>query len=390
MMKAQKSIPMAIIMVAFAVCIATVNSRNFVLGPTFLGWSDAEAYCLSSGMRFASMHNAEEAVAAQAVCTAGDPEGYGCWIGLIQYEVNVWSWRDGSPTDYGFDSNSDPTGEFPWGDGQPTNMPAESCGLLANGWSDGYCSSAERFPLCADEYTPPAEDESLQLSVENIEPVSNNNVGSIDITDEMQIDFSFTVRSTTENGYIVKVGDSMPAVVVLSSEIYLAFNPMYTAIYTDVPLVDGETYAVCVCLTQSSLSVTIDGNSVYQSGVRSHDLSTADVYVTPDVNQVGTKPADVFINYLRIYDACGAAQGGNPMVVHEEPTFSSPIPADTYYSPWSMHDITVGLLATSNVIFLLVIACMCVKSRLKKVDVKDLTSAYEVTGAVDEPLNSDI
>ena len=133
----------------------------------FLPWNEANEFCQDIGSNLASIHSSYEFILAQEVCTGSD-----CWIGLTDIDSEgVWTWDDGSITDYGFVNNNNTkptTGTNPWGYYEPNNYAGnEDCTHL--GWSDGLWNDA----ACTNGYLPICQNVT-ESSYKTKSPTSNH------------------------------------------------------------------------------------------------------------------------------------------------------------------------------------------------------------------------
>merc|ERR1719361_1985791 len=120
----------------------TANPTNefhgqFIVGDSYMTFSDAEDWCNSQGVHLASIHSDEEHAAAFAVCTD-------CWIGLhcIGNTQFDFEWTDGTIWNY---ENWDSDQPNNW---QNTNQDCVHMWSLGK-WNDNGCTQTFR-PLCND------------------------------------------------------------------------------------------------------------------------------------------------------------------------------------------------------------------------------------------------
>jgi len=140
-------VPFAIIAVFRA---SAADEDTFFTGPSKMDWSSAEEYCVDNGGHLASINSQTEYDAAKAVCAAGSGS---CWLGLHSDDGNSgpWSWTDGSPLDFGFNSDGTPTtGINPWNGGEPSHN-GEDCvhmwDFFGYKYNDVGCTG-NYIPLC--------------------------------------------------------------------------------------------------------------------------------------------------------------------------------------------------------------------------------------------------
>ena len=135
------------------------NIEGYIIGTTPVNsYAAANAYCNSQGSELATILDATDQAAAQALCSANanyDPL-YGCFIGLRHKDAtSEWEWKDGSSLSlYGFNADGSPaTGTGPWLAGEPNNNNEDCVHLLRYGgfaWNDHPCSGYYNLPMCND------------------------------------------------------------------------------------------------------------------------------------------------------------------------------------------------------------------------------------------------
>eukprot|EP01083_Nonionella_stella_P261164 889557_1 len=88
--------------VSIIVIYGVATAGAYFVGPTWLEWAEAEAYCNSQGSNLASMHSQNDFNEVVALCDAtGDPTG--CHIGAtLDSYPGEWKWSDDSATNFGF------------------------------------------------------------------------------------------------------------------------------------------------------------------------------------------------------------------------------------------------------------------------------------------------
>ena len=165
---------------------------------------DAEAYCSGQGRHLVSIHSETEQAQAGALCGSFEhnASSHGCWIGLSDF-FGTLVWNDGTETDYGFnDTTGDPSGAYPWKDGQPGNDNQECTHLKSSSsyeWNDIECSGKLNYPLCAGDGTGDVLysrfDQPLNVSEDAL-------LTYIDISDEMHFEMDILINEFPSSWFV--------------------------------------------------------------------------------------------------------------------------------------------------------------------------------------------
>eukprot|EP01084_Bolivina_argentea_P085966 155395_1 len=154
-----------------------------------MSFSNSEAYCSFAGdANLASIHTIAQNDEAKALATVAN--SLHTWIGLTDANSpGTWIWNDNSPLDFGYNISG---GVYPWEVNQP-NWSGDCTALSDSNknWDDVSCINANPS-LC--NYPKPIDIFNDDSDYQRI-PSYNNIIGTMDILDEIYIEFDFIVNS---------------------------------------------------------------------------------------------------------------------------------------------------------------------------------------------------
>eukprot|EP01084_Bolivina_argentea_P101787 182421_1 len=259
-----------------------IQSQFYVLQTEHLSIGDSEALCVFNyEQHLASIHNLTQFTEANVTREMND-----VWIGLKEDSVinDIWTYTDTTLFDYG---NSPYEQSPPWNKNpdQPDDTSHnENCvemHQLFNGyWNDAPCW-ALKYALC--NYPQPTYVINDPLNYQRI-PLISNAIGTIDILDEIYIEFDIIIHSWSQMFFATVLHFSdrpdryFPVIYVhgYQHKFYAIFSLVTDDLSghsSNMNSIDLDTlYHVIYHQTQNHLTFTFNSTVIYNDDISSHSI----------------------------------------------------------------------------------------------------------------------
>eukprot|EP01083_Nonionella_stella_P180309 642588_1 len=302
--------------VVVTLAISLVSSQSYIFyDDKLLAWQDGNALCaFSYGTSLASIQDATEDNEADSMCP-DTAQSTGCWVGLTLLDPGTWTtndgtwkWSDGTMFSYGNDTSG---GIPPWTAANPVNNQ-ELCVAIDKdtvGWNDDECNLKKPI-LC----NTPSNASSIVIddNINNVRQppvVQSTSVGTMDILDDIHVEFDFKVSSLSMFNNILHIGSDvntrLPTIFIMAFAgkpgVKVHFSRIDNSITsTDYAPISFDTwYHVSLDITQSTTSLSIDGSTVANRTNKSSHviLYNQDIYI---MSHFVWLPIDGLIRDLKI------------------------------------------------------------------------------------------